>query len=340
MHGLAQETTQSSRCSQRTVTTKVTVPARGARLEWQEKAAAIGAYREAFGYDNPTDPIGPEPAAVESPDKRALWHEAFRALGPADEVRGLEDRQLWLRCETYKAETAWAPRYVGDVLGYVRRAAEGAQMAAVRSEAEAAAAKDQARAAAHRQRASQGQALEHSYRLQEQLLARAADNREEGRATTEGQRRIAVAADSELRRPHPGQEIEPFVSAEPSPPGDRERDEAAKGGMPAWVNELEEGSRAHARRMEERAGLMVPAEDPDWLPEGEAFPAVRPAFRDAILQPPPPEMPLSARVLGRGADREIEAGGSSHSSDASNRILACQHPADPAMPRRGLWLYG
>ena len=52
-----------------------------ARLAWQQKAAAIGAYRELSGHDRPDDPIGPEPAA-NSPDLRAAWHEARAALTP------------------------------------------------------------------------------------------------------------------------------------------------------------------------------------------------------------------------------------------------------------------
>ena len=38
-----------------------------ARLDWQRRAAAIGAWRELSGYHHPTDPIGPEPAAA-APD--------------------------------------------------------------------------------------------------------------------------------------------------------------------------------------------------------------------------------------------------------------------------------
>ena len=34
------------------------------RLEWQQRAASIGAYRELSGYAHPADPIGPEPAAA------------------------------------------------------------------------------------------------------------------------------------------------------------------------------------------------------------------------------------------------------------------------------------
>ena len=59
----------------------------------------------------PGRPIGPEPAS-DSPDMRAAWHEAFRALEPADgpDVRGMPDGRLWLIRDTYTAETQWAPR--------------------------------------------------------------------------------------------------------------------------------------------------------------------------------------------------------------------------------------
>ncbi len=65
------------------------------RLEWQRRAASIGAYRELCGHDHPTEPIGPEPVAGD-PGKRALWHEAFAALGPVGgpDVRGLPDGTL------------------------------------------------------------------------------------------------------------------------------------------------------------------------------------------------------------------------------------------------------
>ena len=52
------------------------------RQEWERKAASIAAYREMYGYDDPDDPIGPEPTR-DTPDQRAAWHEAFLALGPA-----------------------------------------------------------------------------------------------------------------------------------------------------------------------------------------------------------------------------------------------------------------
>ena len=110
-----------------------------ARLEWQQRAASIGAYRELSGYDHPADPIGPEPAAA-APDLRAAWHEALAALGPADgpDVRGMPDGLLLHLRDTYPIETAWAPPWVGDELRQVRAAARDARLAALRAAAEAA----------------------------------------------------------------------------------------------------------------------------------------------------------------------------------------------------------
>ena len=54
------------------------------REKWQQRAAAVASYREMFGYDDPSEPIGPEP--VNSPDARPHWHAAFAALGPVDDV--------------------------------------------------------------------------------------------------------------------------------------------------------------------------------------------------------------------------------------------------------------
>ena len=64
------------------------------RLDWQRRAASIGAWRELSGHRDPADPIGPEPVAA-APDLRAAWHEALTALAPADgpDVRGMPDGQ-------------------------------------------------------------------------------------------------------------------------------------------------------------------------------------------------------------------------------------------------------
>jgi hypothetical protein len=90
------------------------------RLDWQQRAASIGAWREISGHSDPADPIGAEPVAA-APDLRAARHEALAALGPADgpNVRGMPDGRLLHLRDTYPIETAWAPLHVGDQLTWL-----------------------------------------------------------------------------------------------------------------------------------------------------------------------------------------------------------------------------
>ena len=130
------------------------------RLEWQQRAASIGAYRELSGYAHPADPIGPEPAAA-APDLRAAWHEALAALGPVDgpDVRGMPDGTLLHLRDTYPIETGWAPQWTGEELRQVRLGAAEARLAAIRAAAEA----DTARRHGQHETAAQQQALAASY---------------------------------------------------------------------------------------------------------------------------------------------------------------------------------
>ena len=282
------------------------------RLDWQQRAAAIGAYRETYGYDHPAEAIGPEPAAGESPDKRAAWHDAFRALGPAEgtDLRGRSDGSLWLMRDTYEAETSWLPKYVAPALGLVRQSAADAAMAAVRSDAEAEIAGrngDQDLAERHRQRAAASRAKFAVYQAQEKLLERADAEHREGLAATEPQRRLAVAADTELRKRHPELDIPALRSAAPEPVSDTERGQAARGDqVPEWVGTLKEASARFREQIEARQGVMVPAENPDYEPVGEAFPARQAPAGVAILQPPAASMPPSEAVTGRPAEHEAE----------------------------------
>ena len=130
------------------------------RLEWQRRAASVGAYRELSGYDDPADPVGPEPAA-NNPDLRAAWHEALAALGLVDgpDVRGMTDGLLLRLRDTYPAETAWAPPWTGDELRQARAAIRDAHLAALRATAEASA----ARRRGERKEARRQQSLAASY---------------------------------------------------------------------------------------------------------------------------------------------------------------------------------
>jgi hypothetical protein len=199
------------------------------RLAWQQRAASIGAYRELAGYDHPADPIGPEPTAA-APDLRAAWHEALAALGPADgpDVRGMPDGTLLHLRDTYPIETAWAPQWVGDELRQVRTGATDARLAAIRAGAEAETAESQG----EHEKASQQQALSASYQAmhdayaeREAIFADIMADRQDWEQATRQQRQLAVAADAELRRRHPGQQHPPLRSAEPPPVTQEQRHE-------------------------------------------------------------------------------------------------------------------
>ena len=286
------------------------------RLEWQKRAAAIGAWRELSGYDDPADPIGPEPVAA-APDVRAAWHQALAALGPAGgpDVRGMPDGRLLHLRDTYPVETAWAPRYVGDELRQVRAAAWDARLAGLRAAADARAAGHRGEhgdAAAGHKLAAGYQALERAYRQRETVFAQTMADRADWDKTTRAQRQLAVAADAELRRRHPGQYFAPLRSAEPEPATGAQRDDLAltpdqpAGETGQWITDLAAGHRTFAGQLADRQSQTVPSEDPDYGDLGPAFPAWTSPRRQPILQPPMPEIPPSPRILERAIDRDAD----------------------------------
>ena len=286
------------------------------RLDWQRRAASIGAWRELSGYHHPTEPIGPEPAAA-APDLRAAWHEAFAALGPVDgpDVRGMPDGLLLHLRDTYPTETAWAPQYVGDELRQVRSAAWHARLAGLRAHAEATAAARRGQhdhAAQQQQLGDSYQALHEAYRQRETVFAAVMDDRADWDTATRAQRHLAVAADAELRRRHPGQHYPPLRSAEPQPATGAQRDELT---LPVgeqipetgqWIKDLAAAHRTFADTLAERQSMTVPSEDPDYGNLGQAFPPWPGPASNAILQPPKPEIRPSPQVLQRAADRDAD----------------------------------
>jgi hypothetical protein len=190
-----------------------------------------------------------------------------------------------------------------------------AALQAIRAEAEAQAAHqrhDAGTAARHERIAASARALADRYRAAEPELVQATQDYDEWSALTEGSRRAAVAADAELRHRHPERPLEPLKSAEPELVTEEERQELARlpQGLaeacqsPAWISELAEARRAFREKADERKAVMIPAEDHEWQPDGEAFPALQPRERDAILQAPRPQMPAAIPVLQHAADRE------------------------------------
>ena len=286
------------------------------RLDWQRRAASIGAWRELSGYRDPVDPIGPEPAAA-APDRRAAWYEALAALGPADgpDVRGMPDGTLLHLRDTYPTETAWAPQWVGDELRQVRAAAWNARLAGIRASAEANTAADRGQldsAARQQELADSYDALNEAYRQREIVFAATMADRADWDIATRAQRHLAVAADAELRRRHPGQHYQPLRSAEPQPATQAQREELTLTAgqqtpeMGQWIKGLAARHHAFAETLAERQSLSVPAEDPDYGHLGQAFPPWPGPATDAILQPPKPEIRPSPQILQRAADRDAD----------------------------------
>ena len=231
------------------------------RLDWQRRAASIGAWRELSGHDDPADPIGSEPIAA-APDARAAWHEALAALGPVDgpDVRGLPNGRLLHLRDTYPIETAWAPPYVGDELRQVRTAAWHARLESLRADTEARAARQ------HSDHASADR--KHGWPPATRPCTRSTGSARPsspppwliaptGSRPPASQRHLAIAADAELRRRHPEQRFPPLRSAEPEPPTDSPRDELTQTAEEArWAS----GSRTWLPRTDVRPQARRPAE--------------------------------------------------------------------------------
>jgi AAA domain len=284
------------------------------RRDWQQRAASIGAWRELSGHSAPDDPVGPEPATA-APDLRAAWHEAFAALPPADgpDVRGLPDGWLLHLRDTYPIETAWAPQWVGDELRQVRAAAWHARLAGLRATADADAARYRGHhddAARHDELAASYQALHDTYRQHEIIFAATMADWTDWDRATRAQRHLAIAADAELRRRHPGQPFPPLRSAEPATQPQLDELTTATDNPDAStgqrVRDLAAAHRTFIRRLADRQSLKLPSPDPDHGDLGPAFPTWPGPGHDAILQPPKPEIPPSPHILHRAAERDAD----------------------------------
>ena len=200
-----------------------------ARRAWQTKAAAIAAYREMYGYDHPDDPIGPEPshadAQTSGPPGTRPSPPSARPTAPTSAP--CPTAGCGCSATPTPPQTAWAPRHVGKELRLARLGAFDAALGAIRADAEAARRPQGRRPRPRRTARDPGRQLPGPARP---LPAAGTDPRPgHGRPAGMGarhrrSRHLAIAADAELRRRHPGQKIEPLRSAEPAPVTDTERD--------------------------------------------------------------------------------------------------------------------
>ena len=112
--------------------------------------------------------------------------------------------------------------------------------------------------------------------------------------------------------PVTGQQHPPLRSAEPEPATEQQRAEltlTAGEEIPQlgqWIADLAAQHRAFAGQLAERQSLRVPAEDPGYEDLGLAFPAWTGPDRDAILQPPKPQIQPSPTILERAVGRDLD----------------------------------
>jgi hypothetical protein len=306
-----------------------------ARLEWEQRASLVAAYRERYSYADPAEPIGPAPAKT-SPEAHAAWHAALSALGRVDgiDLRACTDGELWLRRCTYERETAWAPPYVAEELRLARIAEHDAHVSAIRAEHELGTAQDDQAAGRHQELARIWRALEAKAATEVGIFATAQETRCQWETVTEPTRRIAIAADLELRRRHPRQRVPPLrphpaeadsiasalnpssASSAPrqlepagrEPSGEREADaqrvlgltmQAADGQIPEQVLRISQNTNTTQAILDDLAHTPLPGTDADDLSPGLAWPVAAGCERDAVLQPAKPDVVPSVQVLER-----------------------------------------
>ena len=312
------------------------------RADWQERAGVIGAYREMWSYDHEGHAIGPEPNTT-NPEARADWHKALGAMTKVDgiDVRGLTDGALFLRRDAYERETSWAPKYVGDELRLARLAGHNSRIdeSMHRHEAEAAGKDgDQDKAEMHRQVAGSFAALQRLAGTETSRLERIHETRQAWEKLTEDTRRLAQASDVELHRrgilgpddklrsaeperiKYPEPSAEDKAKDDKQPPTRTETEERqsralglTRDGQPdpdvrAQLAAAAEQAREQQARIDELLSLREPAEDPDEIDLGRAWGSMADEQRDAIIQPPRPEIKPAESVIEAANERDMEAG--------------------------------
>ena len=166
----------------------------------------------------------------------------------------------------------------------------------------------------HERLAASYNAMRDHYQQQERTFAQTMADRQEWENATAAARHLAIAADAELRRRHPGRKIEPLRSAESAPASytQHEHPYPAPGRQPArtapWIRDLVLRHQASRAGIDESPQLTTPGGDPTWGDLGKVFPGRHSSAKTPILQPPRPEIIPSERILQLAAEQATEPG--------------------------------
>jgi hypothetical protein len=179
------------------------------RDEWTRRVGLVASYREAAGFTDPEEAVGPAPAG--KPVLREAHRAAVVALEMTEEerARDLPQRDLEVRIREYGRAVAWAPQQVGADL----EATKQAERAAL-EQAEAAWCGDM------QKMASSAQALAAQLAERRAQLAEIADARDAWEAHHAGPQQQAREAAAELDRrgvKHEDPEPQPVPEAASEP---------------------------------------------------------------------------------------------------------------------------
>jgi hypothetical protein len=128
---------------------------------------------------------------------------------------------------------------------------------------------DEHAAARHASLAQSASAAADFYRARGDLDERLHDARQEWAARTAPMRLAAIQADALLRHRHPHLPLQPLRSAEPAPVSDKLPEPSSDANTQHAALVADILGVFHAE-LETRAGLLIPNEDPDHEPDGEA----------------------------------------------------------------------
>jgi hypothetical protein len=234
-----------------------------------------------------------------------LWRSrARRRSGPA-ESRGGEDR--------YEAQDGSYRRY--GCHQQARTGARDARLAAVRAAAEA----DAAQRRGQHDEAARQQALAASYRaMHDAYTEREATFASSWPTGPTGTPPPATSGTSPWPlTPSSAAATPAGTTRRCAPPSPRPPPKPSAPDLPLtageqipqtaqWIKDLAVQRRAFADRLADRQSLTIPAEDPDYGDLGQAFPPWPAPARDAILQPPKPEIQPSERILERALERDLD----------------------------------
>jgi hypothetical protein len=196
----------------------------------------------------------------------------------------------------------------------MRRAEADAYSRAVRAEAEAKAAADDV-CARHEQLAEIWRALEAKAAEETTLFERAQETRAAWEETSQPTRRVAMAADTELRKRHPNIRLQPLTSAEPSSLfGQQETTlttlgltpHTAAGPIPAPVYEISHAARRAQETLDRIRSMPEPGANEDELSPGEAWAKAIGRQRESVLQPAVEPIPPAPEIDDRQAAMEAE----------------------------------